>query len=67
MTLVEFELKVICAQCGSDLETHFGEVWLGNQRSKKLEIEPCKTCMEDQRNGGFDEGYEAATDNLEQS
>lgn len=51
---ITFEIEVECDQCGNDLDVSFN----GNV----LSVDPCETCLNNERSKGHDEGYDEGYD-----
>lgn len=48
---LEVDFEVWCENCGK------GICHLVTTKGQKVYVEPCPTCLEEKRQGGYDDGY----------
>ena len=62
---VEFEFEAFCAKCGGGMcgNITVEEHW--KLKLPRINITPCETCLQNERDEGENEGYEMAMDERE--
>lgn len=67
MPSVEVEIEVFCKRCGIGICNNTNVGRTKGRGQQYFEVEPCEKCLENEKNEGYEAGYEAARKEFERA